>query len=319
MMKHKLLTVALCAVMIIGLQGCRLAREDFATGTYEDRLVGVFVTAEFIDLFDFEQFFGNNGDWAGGGEIAINGTSQDYQGRIYATDLSRTLTSDTGETIETKEYVFEDIDGIPFFSFHVANEHESYWSSVSDEAICNGAFHVSHGDDESSIVLEATIFSVSASLKTFYLNPVYQSADGSVYLMSGGGISGSGVHSEGPMMSQTLETVYTVTENGRTKTDSVSVTISVSFMYAPEAIAVLQMDEEARLIVRHEYAPGNLPEKIVAESGAAFLIVETRKQDHEGRLLISREIYGSDAESIETFHARPDDMCVKIWTPISWR
>ena len=146
-MKRKILKTVLCAVMILGLPGCRLAREDFVTDTYEDRLVGVFITTEFIDLFDFEQFFGNNASSAGGGGIAINGTSQDYQGRIYATLVSRTLTSETGETIETKEYVFEGIDGIPFFSFHVANEHESYWSSASDEAISNGAFHVSHGDD----------------------------------------------------------------------------------------------------------------------------------------------------------------------------
>ena len=201
------LTAALCTVMILGLPGCRLAREDFATDTSEDRLAGVFISTEFIDLFDFEQFFGNNRGRAEGGATAINGASQDYQGRIYATYVSRTLTSDTGETTEIKEYVFDGIEGIPFFSFNVTNGNESYWSSASDEAISNGAFHVSHGDDESSIVMEGTIFAVSAGIRTFYLNPVYQSADGSVYLMSGGGISGSGVHSEGPMMSQTLEMV----------------------------------------------------------------------------------------------------------------
>ena len=318
-MKHKMLKAVLCAVMILSLPGCRLAREDFVTETYEDRLVGVFVTTEFIDLFDFEQFFGNNRGRFDGGGIVTDGQSQQYQGRIYAALVDRTLTSDTGETTEIKEYVFDGIEGIPFFSFHVANDHENYRSSVSDEAISNGAFHISHGDDESSTVLEGTIFAVSANPKTFYLNPVYQNADGSVYLMSGGGISGSGVHSEGPMMSQTLETVYTVTENGMTKTDSVSVTISVSFMFAPEAIAVLQMDQEARLITRNEYTPGALPEEIATEPGTAFLIVETKKQDHEGNPVISREIYGSDAESIETFHARPDNICVKTWTPVSWR
>ena len=90
-------------------------------------------------------------------------------------------------------------------------------------------------------------------------------------------------------------------------------------MFAPELVSVLQMDHDTRLISRHEYAPGGMPEEIAAEPGAAFLIVETRKLDHEGKPVISREIYGSDAESIATFYARPDDICVKTWTPVNWR
>lgn len=45
-------------LMLTLLSGCQLARED--EGENGDRLVGVFVTTEYIDLFDMERYLNDN-------------------------------------------------------------------------------------------------------------------------------------------------------------------------------------------------------------------------------------------------------------------
>jgi hypothetical protein len=66
-----------------------------------------------------------------------------------------------------------------------------------------------------------------------YVNPVYQSSDGSVYAISGSGISGGGVQQEGAVYSQALEGTRTITENKKSKTESVSIKISFTIMSPP--------------------------------------------------------------------------------------
>ena len=156
-------------------------------------------------------------------------------------------------------------------------------------------------------------------LRTYYFNPVYQSADGSVYAVSGSGFTfHDEAYGEGSVYSQTMDATVTTTANGKAKTDSTSVTLSISTMFAPEKIAVLQMDAGSAILSKAEYAPDAVPASISLEPQTAYLIVETHKRDDAGQINISREIYGSDAESIETFFAREDGICEKQWTEISW-
>jgi hypothetical protein len=90
------------------------------------------------------------------------------------------------------------------------------------------------------IVLEGTIYVAPAASHVYYLNPVYQSADGRVYAMSGSGISCDGNSAEGALLTRTLDSKTTVTENGKGKTYGLSVKISVSVLYPPSRIYVLQ-------------------------------------------------------------------------------
>lgn len=317
--KNKVGIFLLCAIILCVLTACSLAREDAGGNPHEDKLIGVFITTEYIDLFDFEGYLNNNLGNFRGGEIVMDGKPDKYQGRLYASLVPRTLTSEeTGETTEIMEYVFEDIKGIPYFAPTVQDDHGNYTSSMSDGAISEGHMAINHGDDVNSITMEGTLHVLPASANVYYPNPVYQSEDGSVYLISGSGISSSGVHDEGPMMSQTLAADYTVTENGKTMTDSYSVTISVSFMFAPEKISILQMDADGGLLSRTEYSPEALPDAFKPEPKTAYLVVETRKRDSAGALKTSRDIYSGDAESMETFYAREDGICVKHWTRIEW-
>jgi len=321
-MKRKMAAALCCALILCLLSGCRLAREDAGQDTREDRLIGVFITTEYIDLFDFDSYLNDNIGSFKGGEISVDGNSAKYQGRLYAVLTPRTLTNDeTGEAVVTHEYVFEDLAGIPYFvpTIQPAEDENSYIATMSDTAVSDGHTSINVGDDKNSIILDGTIYVASSTNNsTYYFNHVYPSADGSVYLVTGNGLMLSGiVESEGAAMSQTLDEVYTETENGKTRTDSISIKISVSVMFAPEKIAIVQMNANNALISRTEYAPGVMPETLAPEGDMAYLIVETQKRDETGDLKISREIYDRGAESIETFYARADGICVKQWTKIT--
>lgn len=323
-MKHKIIISMCCALMLLSLTGCQLAQENAGINEYEDRLVGILVTTEYLDLFDFENYLNDNLNNFRGSNIIVDGNTQKYQERLYATLITRTLTNEeTGEKSEMEEYVFESIEGISYFAPTVpaTAERESYTSSISDEAISEGHMSINYGDDKNSTSLEGTIYtSPSNKDHTYYFNPVYQSSDGSVYVLPerGGFMVNLESYSEGSVYSQTLDNTTTITENGKVKTDSISVKLSISVMFSPEKIIILQMDAESKLLSGTEYAPDTLPQTINMETSTDYLIVETHKRNGNGSKIVTREIYSRDVENISTFFVRADGICVKRWTQIEW-
>lgn len=322
-MKHKRIFASCLALLLLLLTGCQLAREDAGENANGDRLIGVFVTTEYLDLFDMEAYLNDNiNKMSGGGEITMDGESGKYQGRLYATLATKTLTSEeTGKTTDIQEYVFESMDGIAYFAATVpATEHaDSFITSGSDAAISDGHMSLHYGDDEDKTALEGTIYlSPGGAGYTQYINPVYQSADGSVYATTGNGFSVDGVQDEGSVYSQTLEETKTITENGSTKSVSISIKISLATMLPPQKIVLLQMDGDSAILTRTEYVPGTLPDTLIVEPDAHYIILETHKQDRQGNAKVSRSLYDKSDESLEGFFCREDGVCVKQWVQLEW-
>ena len=316
------LTAFLAAAMLFNLTGCQLARQDAGedAGGPGDRLIGVFITEEYLDLFDFEGYLKDNvQDLAGGGVIAADDSS--YQGRLYAELKTLTLTDEeNGGLVTAKDYIFEGVEGISYFSATVpaTEDTESYTTSSSDQAITDGHMEIHCGDDEDKLTLEGTLYLSAERSGGQYINPVYQSADGRVYAVTGSGFMISGERSEGSVYSQTLEETTTVTENGSRRQASSSITISVAVMHAPEQIAVLQMDADSSVLSRTAFQPGELPGSIKLSPGAAYLLVETHKRGSDGNPQVTRGLYDSSNEALETFYCRKDGVCVKQWTQLEW-
>lgn len=323
MMRYKVRIAAffLAAIMLSTLTGCQLAREDAGTSNIEDRLIGVFLTTEYLDLFDFEGYLNDNIESFSGGEIKIDGPAEKYQGRLYAELRPKTLTNqETGKEVMTEEYIFPGVAGIPYFSASVpaTTERESYVTSGSDEAISDGHMNLNYNDQGNSITMDGTVY-VSPSLgNTYYFNPVYQSTDGHVYAIAGSGLSTAGVQGEGAVYSQTLDSTYTTTENGKSITDSISIKVSISFMNPPEKIVVLQMGADSSVVFRTEYMPGEMPKTIVPEKNTEYIVVETHKTGSNGDAFITRKLYAKEAVSLEAFFYREDGVCVKQWVQINW-
>lgn len=320
-MKVKRFFAALLAgAALLTLSGCGLARADAGVSAGEDRLIGALVTTEYLDLFDFESYFNDHaGQFVDGGDIVVE-NSDAYQRRIYAALTTEILTDEeTGEQMEHKKYVFDGIDGMGYFAPRVGDEYGGYIGSHGDKGVTDAHMNIVSTDEEDSIILEGTVYVDMGKLDAeYYVNPVYQCADGAVYVTSGSGYLLSGDHGEGEMFSTTLDATTTIAEDGRTRADSCSVTIHLAAMFAPERIVLLQMDENSGVLSRKEYTPGTLPELLELEAGTAYLVVETHKRDGAGEEAVDRELYQSDTENIGTFYAREDGICQKQWTQLNW-
>lgn len=317
-MKNRLFSAALALLLILPITGCQLAREDSGENPDASRLIGVMITTEHLDLFDFEGYLNDNLGSLSGGEINIDGSTSKYQGRLYAELREQALTSEeTGETTLNYEYVFE--NAISFFAARYVTDSESYIGTGSDEAISDGQSSYFYGDNEEKISLEATIYVLPEYFgKAFYINPVYQSADGSVYAMTGNGFQISGGSGEGHEYSSTLEETATVTENGESKTVSASIKISVATMFEPEKVVVLQMDKDSSVVSRSEYSPEDMPEQLITERGTEYIVLETHKDDPDGGSVIAREMYSRSDETLFSFYSRDDGICIKGWTQLVW-
>ena len=319
-MKHKIFVAVVCLLVSLGLSGCQLAQPDESTDAGKDRLAGVFVTTEYLDLFDADSFMRENIRGAKNGELVIDGDAGQYRGRLYAELQSiRVRDEETGASLQTADYVFP-LEGISFFSARVpaTEDREGYLTTISDPAISDGhvAYHTK--DDGESVTLTGTIYVIPGSTR-YYFNPVYQSADGSVYAVSGDAFMlDSEWENEGGVFSTKLEDEFIISQGGKEEKKSSTITLAISYMFAPEKIAVLQMDEHSVLVSREEYAPDAVPDSISVEPEAAYLIVETYKADAMQQIKVSRKIYSKEDENLETFSARPDGVCVKNQAHIIW-
>jgi hypothetical protein len=294
----------LLLLMLFVISGCQLALPDVGENT-PDRLVGVFITREHLDLFDIEgylneqvsSFTGNHINFSDS-EIRFYQSTEKFEGRIYA-------------SFSNDKYVFENIEGFPFFSAEYSDDLGHVTKSYHDEAVSDRKFSVHAGDNEETLTLEGTIYVSAQGPQAFFCNPVYQDQDGRVYLTAGTGISAD--VSIGDSFSQTMDETTTKTENGLTKSRGTSVKLEVRGVNPPEKIVLLQMDTSSALLSREEFASGTLPETIMPHANAAYLIVETQHKD--GAV---REIYDRGEESLETFAAREDGICIQFSTRLLW-
>ena len=321
-MKRKLYALLLCLLTALALTGCQLAQPDADGDMEQDKLVGLFLTQEYLDLFDIEGYMNDNIKTLQGDTVIIDGYAADYQGRLYAEQTVKTLTNEaTGKQTEIADFVFP-IDGIPYFSALIqqADALNNYNMSVSDPAISDGHVHYKMDDNGNSVTMTGTLYVPPSNItKTYYFNPVYQSADGRIYAVSGSSFMFSTEsYSEGSVYSQTTDETSTVTENGISTSNTASVTLSVHCMFVPETIIVLQMDAESSVLSRVEYTPDTMPETIAADALTDYILVEIHKRDNQNKLITSRAVYGRDADSIETFVLRDDGFLVSQSTPILW-
>lgn len=313
------LTCALLLSFVLGATGTiTLAKDDVATPS-KDRLIGVFITMEPLELFDRESYINDNvGELLSGGNISETDSS-DCQKKFYASLVERSYTNpDTGETSTTKEYVFDGVDGFSYFRANYTDSSSTYSLSSSNGAISDGNVAVNSTDVGESISLEGTIYvSTSAGHITFYFNPIYQTASGEVYAVSGQGMS-FGEYMAGASGSQAISEEQTVVNDGKSETISTDVKVNFVFMDIPTSVSVIQLDRDNNIASAQEYAPGNLPPSITVESNTEYIIVETRTSATDGTETVTRELFQSDDNTLFAFSCRDDGICFKQYCDITW-
>ena len=282
-MNKKYILVSLVLILAISLSSYQLAEDD-GLEVQNDHLIGVFITSEYLDLFDFDRYFQDNisSIMKKGGDVTIE-HSEKYQGRIYA-ELKPMVfdDSDPFQSEGVMEYVFEGVEGIPFFHYQVQQTDYEPYTAMSSGNYFSDA-HLSIGDETS---IEGTIYVLAnASHHSYYLNPVYQSNDGQLYLTAGSGISFSGDTSEGAAFTQTLEEKYTTTENGEKTEEKFNVTVKIAVKYPSTSVNVIQMDAESNIVLSQDYKPNAVPDEIELNKDTSYVIFESKVDSPEGEII----------------------------------
>lgn len=288
----KKLAIALIFAIALMLPGCSLLREEGEPAD-ADRLVGVYITENYIDSFDFEAYVQDNASsLSGGGEISREDAAK-YTRRIYA-EITDGKTSFP-------------IEGIAFIAARYEKDGESCTGSDYGDKLADVHLSINVSDDMETTVLTGKLFADSgAGHMSAYCNPVYQQADGRVYLVPGEGMSanmGSMTHS----LSESCESAKKG-ERGY----GMDITLEVEGRRPSEKLAVLLYSAEGALLSRTEYAPEEMPEEISAE-GAAWAVFEDYTADYSGEPQVIRQLIaaGSD-EGFLSLHLEPGE---SFYTP----
>lgn len=288
----KKLAIALILVLALMLPGCSLLREEGEPAD-ADRLVGVYITENYIDSFDFEAYVQDNASsLSGGGEISREDAAK-YTRRIYA------------EVVDGKTSF--PIEGIAFIAARYEKDGESCTGSDYGDKLADVHLSINVSDDMETTVLTGKLFADSgAGHMSAYCNPVYQQADGRVYLVPGEGVSanmGSMTHS----LSESCESAKKG-ERGY----GMDITLEVEGRRPSEKLAVLLYSADGALLNRTEYAPEEMPEEISA-AGAAWAVFEDYTADYSGEPQVIRQLIaaGSD-EGFLSLHLEPGE---SFYTP----
>ena len=288
----KKLAIALIFALALMLPGCSLLREEGEPAD-ADRLVGVYITENYIDSFDFEAYVQDNASsLSGGGEISREDAAK-YTRRIYA-EITDGKTSFP-------------IEGIAFIAARYEKDGESCTGSDYGDKLADVHLSINVSDDMETTVLTGRLFADSgAGHMSAYCNPVYQQADGRVYLVPGEGVSanmGSMTHS----LSESCESAKKG-ERGY----GMDITLEVEGRRPSEKLAVLLYSAEGALLSRTEYAPEEMPEEISA-AGAAWAVFEDYTADYSGEPQVIRQLIaaGSD-EGFLSLHLEPGE---SFYTP----
>lgn len=295
----------LAALSLLVMSGCSLAQEKPESGENADRLVGVLVTTEYLDLFDFEAYINDHANQLVGGNHVISPEqTAKYDGRIYAEKKEEVLTSEDGSTrtsIITYEFP-EELNGMVYMEYTVpaTEETASYSSSTHANVFADPHSALSYKDDQDypNLNLSATIYYdpliVDGPDKnvTFYCNPVYQTPDGQVYVTSGYGLSSSSDEPYGSSSTSTIKKEFTTNGN----TDANQVAITMNAVPCSKSVRLFHMSADNRVVHREELSLSELPDEIALHEKAAYLIAEIENTQGE----VTRSL-GNPDESISVF------------------
>ncbi len=277
-----------------------------------DTLIGVLVTKDYLDLNDGIRP-------ADDGEVTESINAKDTA-RYCATIVETPFTNkETGETGVVKEYAFKGIEGMSFFAPKMMSPSGSYRSQIVDAPFADVHTHYHVTDEGESISLKGTIYMTSGvNFDALYFNPVYQSASGEVYVVSGDAIVGFDGFIPGASMSTTLNEKRTKTVGDSDVTDSTEIEVTVSYKDIPTGVVILQFDGSDQLLSRDEYIPGMMPETLTMRPEAQYAVVETITVSEDPLSAVTREIYQRRDDALEVFLCREDGLCDKQSYDIDW-
>lgn len=290
MKKNKRYILLLCAMglaFVLGVTGILSLTDKTSADPQtleEDRFIGLFLTPERVEL---------------------------PNGRLYAAVKE--------DPENGTKYVFENVAGYACFCPVFAFAKGSFLGLNPEEALTDAEMSLRDAEGEKRTKIEASVYvSSPAAPPAFYNNPVYQTASGEVYLLKGAGMSlPQGADDAAAAFTRSEEQI--VSEDGKETVIGTDAEIRFCTMDTPEQIVILQFDAANQMIASQSCAPGSLPQEMVMEKTAAYVLVETQMTSLAGEKTTARELFGREDAQLFAFSCRKDGICVKQYCDLIWK
>lgn len=289
-MKNKLdifrrISLACLIICILtSMAGCKLAKQDGSVAGSVDRLIGCYITTEYIG-----------------------------EEKIYAE-----LVEKIEDGIKFMEYEFRNNAGIACYIptiYAKDSGSNDYVSGTYGEGLSSVSTVLnSRGNDGKVNELIGTIYITETS--TYYMNNVYQEQDGDVYMVSA--IMGTHVTIRGGYTSS-IEETCTVTKDGETIDEKTKVEITFDYMPSPKSINFVYMDSDNNVVETKQYQPGAVPMEVSVAENAEYIIVETYAYDKtEEKEVVTRQIADRNDEDVMTYVDTGKGVCEQKMIILNW-
>ena len=293
--------------MAFTASGCTLAVPDAGADGNGDRLIGAFITSEYLDLYDMEGYLNDHAASLMNNSSITIGNDSRYEGKLVAT-----VDKEGAQSSSEWKISFGDIKG-EYILMPVTEDKDgnTFVGNLCSDGVGDPYLNYNVTDDGETQEISATVYQVSGkSEHTQYVNPVFQKENGEIYAMAGNGYSNGVGGSEGNTMAATLSGETTTVENGKTKTEGCKVTVQFATMYKPVQTVIYQMSETNQVLKQNAYEPSQVPDILKVEAGTAYILEESRKEDSSGNTVTTRTIL--DLNSSEDEEGR----YLEAWYPM---
>ena len=292
-MRNKLLCLLLAAVLT-ALTGCSLAQPE-QEAAQEDRWIGLYVV--YSPPGAYNNFSSNP-------NLVEMGTTSLDTGKYGTLAFPREVLLGE-EDPDTGDLTFPGLTGYSVFIRHKQEDYGPVTQVVSNMSPGEEGTTINSSDQGTAETASGVIWwgppldapadwDALEDAGIWHAYNVYETSDGQVYL-DGSGNSYSG---GGSGMGFSSDATYTYTENGESRTDSISVSVWVSYTPRLTGLRVVEFAGDSSVVNTTDLPlTGDLP-ALVPEGDAAFLIVE--EESGEG---VKRTLYpASDWAEGATYH-----------------
>ena len=299
-MKNKLvkLTViglVLMCTFVIGATGTIGLSDRKGSAETEGRLIGLFAV------------FGE--------EVQVEGLSKyvdDGQRYLYAT--RKTVTDENG--YEAVQYVFEQLQGVPFFNIRYL-DHGQWVSSLMCEKICDVHSEYSVNDQEGDKTSHSGTLYLCTDKKEKELTifPVRQTSDERVYIDTAE--IPDVIYSGDQKI--TLTESYTFTKDKEETTESMSFTLDVKHTLHPSStVKLIEMNGNNEFLKETVLSMDETIADHIVSRETEYVIVEQQTTDGN-ETQADRKLYTREDERAEAFTADDDGICSRRYIPLVWQ
>lgn len=258
----------LSGLLICQLTACSLAAEDGTSENGGDRLVGMFLTTEYVNTVDW-----NSVDVSA---LMDGGTISGSEEKIYGTFDQ-----------EQGEYIFEGLEGYSLGVMKMkSDDGENYLATAASDCFTDVKLNLEDRENICSGVLYFDQTQISSQELRLYGNAVYETRDGTVYLVPGSGVQLSGA---GGDCSVTLSDTVTEVDNGK-KTETKNTFQATYRGVCPiQAVKFTWQDKDGKVLKEESFAADEIPSSIIWEKETACILVTLQKTDKTAEYDLIRE------------------------------